>query len=328
MAKPKKSLPMFPGSTVGAPPIEPVETRLAIATQRSGNIKTGKVVATYAPFASCPTSCAFHPTKEGGCYANQGAIARPNVAGELDHKVERMGASLSDIARQEANAIDNIYQRDAKGYPMRLHVKGDAKTVEYANILGEASARYRARNGGPVWAYTHAWRDVPRAAWGPAVSVLESLETDSQALEARARGYAPALVIEAKVFKERTAEGIHNWKGESGITWLACPAQTNGYNKKTGTGRQCYNENPQNACTLCFRAEKLFERGYGICFSAHGPTNQIAKALKKVKSREQGLEQGAQNMAGEFSDGEEIIPVDTGELSWLYEGGEFDPAGF
>ena len=328
MAKPKKSLPMFPGSTVGAPPIEPMETRFAKAVEKSGNEKTGRVAATYAPFETCPHTCAFHPDKKGGCYASGGNFNFPSVTGNIEKAVDRMRPDLSEIARQEANEIDNIFQRDAHGIPLRIHVKGDAKTPQYASLLGEASARYRARNGGPVWAYTHAWRDVPRSAWGPAVSVLASLESDAQVHEARAQGYAPAVVIEAKVFEERTREGINNWKGESGITWLACPAQTNEYNEESGTGRQCYNKNPKNACTLCFRADRLFENGYGICFSAHGAVEQIADAITNVKSHEQ--HGSTANMAGgEIVSGDEVIqPVDPGELAWLYEGGDFHPGGF
>jgi hypothetical protein len=328
----------------------PVGEKIAIVKEKSGNVKTGVVVGTYAPFQTCPIACPFHPSKKGGCYANQGSIARPNVAGRLEPNVTRLQPTLEQIADAEVRGLDRTLKKGGQGRAVRLHIKGDAPTVGYAQVLSEAVHRFQERGGGLAWAYTHAWRDVPRAAWG-VVSTLASVETETDAHAARTMGYAPARVFPKAVWKAlRVETGRHGHLGNAwvfggvGIRWLACPAQTNEYSKKTKTGTQCmvYDETREHrACKLCMRGNMLHERGYGIAFSAHGPSAQIAKAIRGVEldeglvapeslNRARRLRNLADAGAGSVAAAEVGIAqsTDVGEIESLYVGGREHVDGF
>src|SRR5262249_30218679 len=125
------------------------------------------------------------------------------------------------IAQAEAKAIDAL----TGDRLLRLHVVGDARTAAAARTLGAAARCYAARGNAPrhgrkVWTYTHAWRAVPPASWGAAVSVLASVEPVHDARDAMARGYAAAVVVAA--FERPSAYPI------DGVTVIPCPNQTRG----------------------------------------------------------------------------------------------------
>src|SRR5262249_46157011 len=151
-----------------------------------------------------------------GCYAESGLV------GWQTRRLNRSGLrGALRIARAEARAIDGL----TGDRLLRLHVVGDAKTEAAARELGAAASCYTARGNAPrrgkkVWTYPHAWRTVPRAAWGNAVSVLASVETVREAREAMAKGYAAAVVVAA--FERESAYPI------DGTTVLPCPNQTRG----------------------------------------------------------------------------------------------------
>ena len=203
----------------------------------SQNHKTGPVAATYASIeATCPKDCAF---KDAGCYAKGGRVGILNA--QLVTGVTPLQAAV-----QEARQIEAV--RPPLGLALRLHVSGDCRTVAAARRLGRAGVLWQDRGGGSVWTYTHAWRLVPRGAWGRGVSVLASIEHVGQAAAARKAGYAPALVVPAHPKSGRA------WRA-GGVRWIPCPEQTRGI--------------PCASCGLCFKADELRDRGAGIAFAAH-----------------------------------------------------------
>ena len=201
-----------------------------------------RVAATYASIRStCPTSC---PLRGEGCYAQMGHVAI-TVA-----RLDAAGATADEAARYEADLIvAAALQGRARGRALRIHVSGDATTYAAASSLGRAVATWRALGGGRAWSYTRAWRDVSRYAWGVAVSVLASVESEEDGARALAAGYAPALVVAEHSSARAEVRG--------GVRWIPCPAQTR--------------ENTTCAdCRLCWDADALRKRGAGITFAAHG----------------------------------------------------------
>jgi hypothetical protein len=217
----------------------------AIAVELSQNSKTGPVSTTYVGQKSCPKTCPF---LGAGCYAEGG------MTGFTTARLADSTGDARDHARSEATAMDALSGKR----PLRLHVVGDARTTIAAAILGKAAARYRAKHSQPVWTYTHAWRDVLRGTWGPAVSVLASCETPTQVRQANHRGYAAALVV---------AEFPGDKRYDiDGVSIIPCPAQTRGV--------QCTD------CRLCFDDSKLRAIGATIGFAAHG--NRARKVRELV----------------------------------------------
>lgn len=205
-----------------------------IAVEVSMNKKTGPVSATYAPIKQ---SCPDCPLKDKGCYAQLGNAAYH--VRRIEAKAE--GLDPASIARAEALAIDNLTGQ----LPLRVHVSGDCRTVAAAASVGAAMARRRAKHGRAAWTYTHAWRIVPRAAWGNAPSVLASCESLDQIDAAAAQGYRAFAVIVTKHESDKAYE--HN-----GRNVIPCPEQTT-------KGVTC------TTCGLCMK-----ERGQVIAFAAHG----------------------------------------------------------
>lgn len=221
----------------------------------SRNAKTGPVAATYASIRStCPDSCAF---KDAGCYAQGGRVAI------TVRRLDSAGATAIEAAHTEARLVET--GQCIPGLPLRLHVSGDARLTYSAQRLGLSASRWRARSGGPVWTYTHAFRDVPRGAWGPDVSVLASCDHPSQAPLARSQGYAPAVVV-----AELPPDGRAWYDRGSATRWIPCPEQTRGIT--------C------TQCRLCFNADSLRDRGAGIAFGAHGQGAKHVKLRLQVVS--------------------------------------------
>jgi len=217
---------------------------------RSENAKIGFAAATYASIeATCPASCRL---RGSGCYAQNGHVALH--ARRLDS-----AATPLQAARHEASLLDAA--QGIRGVPLRLHVSGDTRTAAAARILAGALLRWRSRGGGSVWTYTHAWRTVPRAAWGSAVSILGSAEDTRHGAAILEAGYAPAVVVDTVPADGRAFE-------RDGVTWIPCPQQTR--------GRTC------TECRLCFDADALAARRSGIAFAAHGAGRK--RALTVVNS--------------------------------------------
>jgi len=220
------------------------------AVEKSTNSKTGPVSVTYAPIHSCPKSCPF---LNSGCYAQQGHcgihLSRLNKTAEAEGITRPI-----DIAKKEAEAI-----RKLKGdKPLRLHIVGDCRTPQAAEIVAAAAAEYTSKHGQPVWTYTHAWKEIPRSKWG-SISVLASCETIEEAKHAMKRGYA-ASIVRLKEFKRPFA-----WED---VILMPCPEMTKGI--------KC------DKCKLCLNDNKLLNKEKVICFFPHGSReNQAKDAIRR-----------------------------------------------
>lgn len=223
------------------------------------------VSSTYVSIeATCPSSCSF---KGAGCYVQVGPGARH--AHVLDSAAD--GMSARDVIAAEANLIDSTFVRGVPkdgargGRDLRLHVGGDVSDDAGAELLGEAARRWKGRGGGRVWTYTHRWRTVARASWGPWISVLASCDTTTEVEQARARGYAAALVVpefprEHRVF----AYPRTNWEA------VPCPVEA-------GAQTTCA------TCRLCMDDIALDRRRLVVAFAVHGPQDASRKRLAVLR---------------------------------------------
>ena len=237
--------------------------KLAIAVGDSQNKKIGEAAATYAAQTSCPTSCPFF--NGGGCYAESGNVR--HITARLNAAAKAEPSGPYEVAMAEAETIDALEVVPRR--PLRLHTVGDCATDEAARIIAAAAERYRRRGGGPVWTYTHAWREVSRDSWGE-VSVLASCETAEDVSAARARGYATAVVVEAVTQDSRHHLGAQAGDA-AGLDVLPCPQQTR--------GRTC------SQCRICFDEKgRLFNHGYSIAFLVHGDAATVRHAKKALRS--------------------------------------------
>lgn len=215
--------------------------------------------ATYVSIQStCPDVCRF---KNGnGCFAEAGYMG-PLVRA-LDEASKGLTPAL--VAANEAAVIDAFGpvpsdggKHGKSGRDLRLHISGDAFDTESAQILAGAAERWKQRGGGAVWAYTHSWREIPVEAWGT-IAILASCETPEDVKRARARGYAPSIVVR----DFRGAQRAHALPEISGRV-LPCPAET-----RNTTCVQC---------RLCFDVKGLKDRELVIGFSAHGRDAEKAR---------------------------------------------------
>lgn len=209
---------------------------IAIAVESSHNAKTGKVSATYVTQESCPPTCGY---RNDICYAEKGMVAfttrRLNAAAlEVDNTPE-------SIAQSEADAIGNLTGK----LPLRVHVVGDCQTDSAARIVSSAMLEHSAKHNQPAWTYTHAWRDVDSASWQTA-SVLASCESVAEIPEAKARGYATAVVVDSF--------SSEDYLRTPGL--IACPEQAT---KKVTCA----------TCQLCAKPDVLKRRGLTVAFAKH-----------------------------------------------------------
>jgi hypothetical protein len=234
------------------------EKKLAMAVQKSANTKLShdeSVSTTYAGIRnSCPDSCTLKKTDT--CYVTAGYYT-----GMINNRLELYHATPREVAREEAAAIDGLR---AKGQALRIHTGGDCKTNDAARYVSAAAVRFRRRGGGPVWSYTHAWRDVRRDSWRN-VSVLASVEDKRDIPAARARGYAVAIV--APFPEDRKA-----WV-ENGTRFIPCPAQVRDTVACTD-------------CKLCWDDQALIRRNAAIVFDPHGgKAKQLKAKLVQINAR-------------------------------------------
>lgn len=206
---------------------------------------------------TCPDSCRF---KDNGCMAD-GGLTRI-----LSRRLNRNARGLTElqVIAEEARMIDRSFgggpvPGDGAGgkRALRVHVGGDVQSVEAARIIGAAAVRWRRRGGGSVWTFTHSWREIPREAWGWAISVLASCESAADVRYALERGYAPAIVL-----PELPADGkrMRDVAG-SGIDVIPCPGETR---DATCVG-----------CRLCLD-RPLAQMRVGIAFGVHGRDKRAA----------------------------------------------------
>lgn len=216
-----------------------------------------KVDATYVSIeASCPKDC---PLMDEGCYAQNSFVGI--VSKRLNS--EAVAISALQAARAEAHAIDQSYNagKVPLGRDLRLHVSGDSRTLAGTKLINNAVGRWKARGGGDVWSYTHAWYSVPRKEWSN-VSILGSITSLKEVPFARKQGYAPAIVVSE-------FPSIRSFKLDgSDVEWIPCPAQTKDVS--------CVD------CRLCFDANRLFNSNYGIAFMVHGIKESLLKKRLKV----------------------------------------------
>lgn len=217
--------------------------------------------------ATCSDACPF---KGGGCYAEAGFTRF--TARKLDAAAH--GLTPEQVIVEEVRLIDGAFnsrripQDGAKGgRDLRLHVGGDVGAALCIQLLAGAAGRWRDRGGGTVWSFTHAWREVPREAWGP-ISVLASVERAEDIQVARAAGYAAALVVD--VFPSDKAFLMPG----SATKIVPCPAETR--------GKTCVE------CRLCLDVD-LLGLDVVIAFQAHGPkARSTREALVQLRVSEQG----------------------------------------
>lgn len=219
------------------------------------------VASTYVSIAAtCPSTCTF---RDNGCYAQAGASHL--TMGDLDRAGRRttgLEVTLAEAAKLDALWPGGVPQDGHRGgRDLRLHVGGDTSCTTGARALAESVARLQARGLGAAWSYTHAWRSIPREAFGP-ISVLASCETPAEAIEAVALGYAPAITVEE--FPSRRA-----FRLAPGIKAIPCPFERGG---DTTCAR----------CRLCFNDSRLRQAGRAIAFATHGADAEQARTRLRV----------------------------------------------
>lgn len=229
--------------------------------ENSKNEKIGDISATYVSIiGSCPSTCAL---KENGCYAQ---VGNPFfTVKRLDKAVIEQSLTPNDLADLEAEAIKNSFGGKKLRFKkdLRLHVSGDTTTKYGAKVISEAINDYKARGGGRVYTYTHAWRTVARKDWTQNISVLASVDDVSEIKKVRRKGYAPAIVVSE--FKDHKAFNMPGTKTK----FIPCPAQTKDV--------VCVD------CGLCMNADDLYKRNYAVAFAAHGVRkNHIKKRLNVI----------------------------------------------
>ena len=181
--------------------------------------------ATYVAQRSCPRSC---PLLGAGCYAEWGRVQLHT--NRINASAAAAKATPLQLARLEAELIDRL-----SGWSkLRAHVVGDCATAAAAGLVGAALARHEARRGRHAWTYTHAWRDVPAAAWRGA-RVLASCDRPADLPQARRQGYVGlALIIPPTSSPKAQRRGR--------LRVIPCPAQFKTAGRRHTT---C------DRCTLC-----------------------------------------------------------------------------
>lgn len=248
--------------------IQPVSCNRKLAPQRVEIAKSGRerfvatgpyVASSYVSIsATCPKGCPF---KDNGCYAQAGQTHL--IMGRLD----RAGRGLDPVAvtKAEADAVALLWPRGvpqdgaAGGRDFRFHVGGDTSCTAGTRALADATETLRGRGLGEAWSYTHRWRTIPREAWG-SIHVLASVETSRDIVEAKQRGYAPALTVDVARSEQPYKIG--------GVRMIPCPYES------TPRRPTC------SQCRLCLR--DLSDSNEGIVFSVHGNDAKLARRTLRV----------------------------------------------
>jgi hypothetical protein len=205
----------------------------------SGNTKIGAMDATWVSIMSTCVDCTWKTEKV--CYAMGGRAQF--VVNKLDASARAAHHGSLETTRDEVAVIDAAYHTKAScetgavppGTTLRVHASGDTSTVEGARLLGAAISRWKRRGGMTAYTYTHAWRRVPRKAFGPDLSVLASIDRAEDVTLALAQGYGSVTVIVTEeswaqnfslrpdgdlVFKKFTVA-----ETRTDLSFVPCPAQ-------------------------------------------------------------------------------------------------------
>ena len=236
---------------------------MVIGKTRNRFVPTGPYCASsYTSIAAtCPSACPF---RDNGCFAQAGASHL--TMGKLDRAGRRttgLEVTLAEAAKLNRLWVRGVPQDGARGgRDLRLHVGGDTSCTRGAEALAGAVLRLRNRGLGDCWTYTHAWRTIPRNAFG-SISVLASCETPADVELAADRGYVAAVTVDK--FRTRKAFPVG-----SGIKAIPCPFEARG-------GKPTCVE-----CRLCFDDAGLRRRDRAIAFAAHGSDKEAAKTRLRV----------------------------------------------
>ena len=242
----------------------------------TGDRKTGRIAATYAPRSTCPPSCGFY-TK--GCYALAGfrtahTWARISVPGAdgLEGRAEHPQVASADAGETWDNVLAWVplaVRRSPHGL-LRWGIAGDLPgDGERVDALKTADlVRTVDRAGGQLIAYTH--RSDPEtlalAMWardlGQALNVSCDHAGESDAVMSTGLPCVTVMphapTVDGKPWKtDRTPEGK---------PIVQCPAEWS-------EGVQCVTCG--NGRPLCSRAE----RTYAVGFSAHGTAKKAARLV-------------------------------------------------
>lgn len=207
--------------------------------------------------ATCSPACPLRPEASGGCYGPTGLTK--GLVARLDDAA--LGHTADEVIAEQRRLIDASFPRGVprdggrhgdRGRDHRLNVVGDFRTVGQAGQVGAAAEGYKTRGGGAFFGFTHSWRDVPREALGPAVSMLASVEALAEIEAARTRGYPAALTVPQ--FRSQRPFRLPS-RPE---LFIPCPYEASG---KTTCVK----------CRLCMGADELRDRNEVIVFEHHGP---------------------------------------------------------
>ena len=212
----------------------------------SSDKKIGRIVASYSPIESCPTSCSMHPDNGGGCYAF-GLFYISLLGKKIQNetiKFKSLTAALSE-RRESCRVVRHRVAGD---------IVGDVdETLEECHII--------EREGLINLGYSHFWQDKTAQ---PLKSYFRASCSDvSEVLEARNMGWAATLIV-----PEGTPKKLILANGESAFM---CPARHGVEGKKDIT---C------NSCTLCRVDDKT--RAKTVMFEVHGSNATIKKAKGKI----------------------------------------------
>lgn len=191
--------------------------------------------------ATCPLDC---PWMGAGCYEQAGITMR------RQYRLDREAGRALEVTRAEALLIESSHV--PPGRPLRLHVGGDVSCAAGAQLLADAARSWIARGGGPVWVYTHRWRQIAGACWGP-ITAFASIEDPREGRAALRAGYRPALVV------QEFPDGDRAFR-VGGAKYVPCP-----YESRAVT------------CTLCRLCLGNLPPKAGIAFRVHGRAAAMAR---------------------------------------------------
>lgn len=210
---------------------------------RSSNSKLGNLPATYRPASTCPTSCAFLPANQGGCYGS----------GRIFGLASKRAGTITEA---QLDATLAKAERGAKY--MRDRVVGDLVTPDgrFDLTYVQTIARAARKAGLQVFGYTHAQALMTR-------QTVRAVEKTGYLLNASCENRkdietAVALGLPTVVTGNSWVEG----EVIAGRRIVTCLAQTHGLT--------CAD------CGLCAK-----ERACTVRFKLHGPTRMAAASIQR-----------------------------------------------
>jgi hypothetical protein len=216
--------------------------------------------ATYVSIeATCPGSCPFYG-RDGGCYASTGFTKY------LIKRLDAGARRIPNVIGLEVAAILRAFRRGVPpGLPLRLHVSGDVRHAADARALADVEQWYTGMGGGPMWTFTHRWREVPSRAWG-VIQVRAAVETTADARAAMRRGYTVAQVFEELPSERKFVI--------DGLTYKPCSFETRGV--------------PCVRCRFCL-SDAARKKDIVLALGVHGKGAGKAKArLRRLNSSSPG----------------------------------------